>query len=48
LAVSKDGIHWQRCSDEPFLKNGLPGEWNESESGHPCVYRDRQGQTHLF
>ena len=48
LAVSKDGIHWQRCSDEPFLRNGLPGEWNESESGHPCVYRDRQGQTHLF
>ena len=48
LATSKDGIHWQRCSDEPFLRNGLPGEWNESESGHPCVYRDRQGQTHLF
>jgi len=48
LAVSKDGIHWQRCSDEPFLRNGLPGEWNESESGHPCVYRDQQGQTHLF
>ncbi|MBQ7461897.1 MAG: family 43 glycosylhydrolase [Bacteroidaceae bacterium] len=48
LAMSKDGIHWQRCSDEPFLRNGLPGEWNESESGHPCVYRDRQGQTHLF
>ena len=48
LAVSNDGIHWQRCSDKPFLTNGLPGEWNESESGHPCVYRDKQGQTHLF
>ncbi|MBR6032384.1 MAG: family 43 glycosylhydrolase [Bacteroidaceae bacterium] len=48
LAVSKDGIHWQRCSDQPFLRNGLPGEWNESESGHPCVYCDQQGQTHLF
>ena len=48
LAVSKDGIHWQRCSDEPFLRNGQPGDWNESESGHPCVYKDRQGQTHLF
>ena len=48
LAVSKDGIHWQRCSNEPFLRNGLPGEWNESESGHPCVYKDREGQTHLF
>ena len=48
LAVSKDGIKWQRFSDKPFLANGLPGEWNESESGHPCVYRDKQGQTHLF
>lgn len=48
LAVSKDGIHFKRCSDQPFLRNGQPGEWNESESGHPCVYRDRQGQTHLF
>jgi len=48
LAVSNDGIHWQRCSDQPFLRNGLPGDWNESESGHPCVFRDRQGQTHLF
>ena len=48
LAVSKDGINWERCSDQPFLKNGLPGDWNESESGHPCVYQDRQGQTHLF
>ena len=48
LSVSKDGIKWQRCSERPFLANGLPGEWNESESGHPCVYRDKQGQTHLF
>ena len=48
LAVSKDGINWQRCSDKPFLTNGLPGEWNESESGHPCAYRDKEGQTHLF
>ena len=48
LAVSKDGIHWTRCSDEPFLRNGLPGDWNESESGHPCVYKDMEGQTHLF
>ena len=48
LAVSKDGIHYERCFDQPFLRNGLPGDWNESESGHPCVYRDKQGQTHLF
>jgi len=48
FATSRDGIHWERCADKPFLANGLPGEWNESESGHPCVYRDQKGQTHLF
>lgn len=48
LAVSDDGLTWKRCSTNPFLKNGCPGEWNESESGHPCVFRDRKGQTHLF
>ena len=48
LAVSKDGVHWKRCSDKPFLRNGLPGDWNESESGHPCIYRDQKGMTHLF
>lgn len=48
LAVSEDGLHWHRHAKEPFLRQGLPGEWNESESGHPCVYRDRKGQTHLF
>ncbi len=48
LAVSDDGLTWKRCSTNPFLKNGYPGEWNECESGHPCVFRDRKGQTHLF
>ena len=47
-AVSRDGIHWKRLSDEPFLRNGKPGDWNESESGHPCIFRDERGQTHLF
>lgn len=48
VAVSDDGIHWNRCFNHPFVRNGQPGDWNESESGHPCVYRDQQGQTHLF
>ena len=48
VAVSQDGIHWERLFSEPFLRNGKPGEWNESESGHPCIFRDRKGQTHLF
>ena len=48
VATSKDGIHWERLSDEPFLRNGEPGSWNESESGHPCIFRDRKGHIHLF
>ncbi|MBQ2186472.1 MAG: glycoside hydrolase, partial [Bacteroidaceae bacterium] len=42
------GIQWKRLSDEPLLRNGAPGTWNESESGHPCIFRDRKGKIHLF
>ncbi len=48
VAVSRDGIHWERLSDKPFLPNGRQGEWNESESGHPCIFKDKTGRTHLF
>lgn len=48
IATSKDGIHWQRLSDKPFLKNGAKGEWNSSESGHPHIFTDEDGRTYLF
>ncbi len=48
LASSKDGINWKRESDIPFLPNGKPGEWNSSESGHPCIFEDLNGKTYLF
>ncbi len=48
VAKSKDGIHWQKISDQPFLKNGKPGEWNSSESGHPHIFEDTNGKTYLF
>lgn len=48
VAVSKDGIVWKRLSDEPFLTNGKPGEWNSSESGHPHIFEDADGRTYLF
>lgn len=48
VATSKDGIHWKRSSDLPFLPNGKPGEWNSSESGHPCIFEDNDGRTYLF
>ena len=48
VAMSKDGIHWRRLSDQPFLANGAPGSWNESESGHPHLFTDLDGKTYLF
>ncbi len=47
-AVSDDGISWERLSDKPLLTNGKKGEWNSSESGHPGVFVDDDGQMHLF
>jgi len=48
VAISTDGIQWERLSEEPFLKNGEPGEWNSSESGHPHLFTDLDGRTYLF
>lgn len=48
VAVSEDGIRWERLSTEPFLRNGKAGEWNESESGHPHIFTDQDGRTYLF
>ncbi len=48
VAVSDDGLTWQRVFDDPFLPNGKPGEWNESESGHPHIFTDADGRTYLF
>lgn len=48
VARSTDAVHWTRVSDQPFLANGAPGTWNSSESGHPGVFVDQDGQTYLF
>ncbi len=48
VAVSDDGIHWRRWSDQPFLPCGGPNDWNASESGHPGVFVDADGETYLF
>ncbi len=47
-AVSDDGLHFKRLFDQPLLANGKPGEWNSSESGHPGIFLDEDGQTYLF
>ena len=38
VAFSADGLSWERMSDQPFLANGKPGEWNLKESGHPSIF----------
>ncbi|PWV56381.1 family 43 glycosylhydrolase [Chitinophaga sp. S165] len=48
LAESKDGIHWKRTSEKPFLANGKAGEWNHSESGHPDIFKAEDGKYYLF
>lgn len=48
VARSEDGIQWERLFQQPFLPNGKPGSWNESESGHPDIFTDRNGNTYLF
>jgi hypothetical protein len=48
LARSTDGIGWERVGEGPFLPNGQPGAWNWSESGHPAVFVDDDGQAYLF
>ena len=47
-AVSTDAVNWKRLSDTPLLAVGEPGSWNASESGHPGVFTDTDGQTYLF
>jgi predicted GH43/DUF377 family glycosyl hydrolase len=48
-AVSDDGVHFQRLFvDAPLLANGGQGEWNSSESGHPGIFVDDDGQVYMF
>lgn len=48
VARSRDGIRWERMTDTPILPNGPKGSWNESESGHPDIFEDRDGKLYLF
>ena len=47
-AVSTDGVHWQRQSDQPLLPVGPKGSWRSSESGHPGLLVEDDGYTSLF
>lgn len=48
-ARSRDGIHFERLFvEKPLLPNGPPGSWNASESGHPGILIDDDGENYLF
>lgn len=47
-ARSTDGIHWTRLFTRPLIANGREGEWNSSESGHPCIFAGEKGRDYLF
>ena len=47
-AVSRDGVHFEKPLDRPFLTCGKEGDWNASESGHPYVFEDTDGRIYLF
>ena len=48
VAVSDDGVRWQRVFTEPFLPNGKAGTWNSSESGHPGIFQAPDGRVWLY
>ena len=48
VARSSDGIRWKRLQTLPFLPNGKPGSWNESESGHPDIFKAKDQRYYLF
>jgi hypothetical protein len=48
VAVSDDGVDFTRLFEQPFLPCGPPGSWNSSESGHPFLFQDADGQDYLF
>jgi len=40
LATSKDGIVWRKHPNNPVLKIGLPGQWDDKYAYGPFVMRD--------
>ncbi len=48
VAISNDGVNWERLSVKPILENGKEGTWNSSESGHPEIFEDIDKKVYLF
>jgi len=37
-AISADGIEWSKYENNPVVAPGNPGEWDDSNTDHACVY----------
>jgi hypothetical protein len=49
VAVSDEGVQFRRLfAGKPLVAPGPAGSWNASESGHPFVFTDSDGQSYLF
>lgn len=47
-AVSDDGIQWRRVSEDPVLRVGPEGSWDEGETVSPAIIIDAQGTIHMW
>ena len=48
VAVSDDGVTSRGSSTSRSCPTARPGSWNASESGHPFLFHDDDGQHYLF
>jgi len=48
VAVSLDGVNFDKCFDSPLIPCGREGEWNSDESGHPYAFKDDDGKVWLY
>jgi len=37
MAISNDGIRWEKSSNNPILEGGMPGEWDAMGAYHPSL-----------
>ena len=47
LAVSDDGISWEKCEDNPLIQPG-PDEWDSIYSSCSSVVRTPEGKWRLY
>jgi len=48
LATSPDLVHWTRCADNPLIRTGEPGAFDDRFASDPCVLRDGSGWVMFY